>query len=292
MSKIISTFRSADGEAQYLAAYDVVLKQWPVPYEELHIPTRFGDTHVVASGRVGAPPVLLLHPAGGGAVIWIRNVGPLSRNFRVFAIDTIGETNKSLLIRRIGVRQRPDFAAWMDDLLKGLQIERADLVGNSFGGFLAFSTALSLPERVRKIVLISPAATFVPITAWTLHFMPANAIGPLIGSRRLLLGAYEWIWQGFPKDESIARLRSLAAIYGVPRHWSPGVFSDQELRSVRAPVLLLIGDHEVIYKPQDAIRRATRLVPGIQAQIVPNANHIAEYTAPEFVNSAILEFLA
>lgn len=292
MTAIISTFRSPAGEAQYVAAYDAVLKGWPVPYEELRISTRFGETHVVASGSADGAPLLLLHPAGGGATIWVRNVGPLSRRFRVFAIDTIGEPNKSILTRRIHVRQRPDFTTWMVDLLKGLEIERADIVGNSFGGLLALSTALSLPERVRKVVLISPAATFVPIPAWTLHFMPANAIGPLIGSKRILLGAYDWIWQGFPREESMAELRAMAAVHGVPRHWSPTVFSDKELRSVRSPVLLLIGDHEVIYKPEDAIQRATWLVPGLKAKIVPSANHIAEYTAADFVNAAILEFLA
>jgi hypothetical protein len=41
MPKIISVFRSPEGEQQYHAAYEAVLKEWPVPYyEELYIPTR------------------------------------------------------------------------------------------------------------------------------------------------------------------------------------------------------------------------------------------------------------
>jgi pimeloyl-ACP methyl ester carboxylesterase len=291
MSEKISVFRSPEGEAQYVAAYDAVLKQWPVPYNELYIPTRFGDTHVVVSGSKDAAPLMLLHPAGGGATIRVRNVGGLSQCYRTYAVDTIGEPNKSILTRSISLHQRRDFTDWMVDLFDGLKIESANMVGNSFGGFLALNTAFYLPERVKKVVLISPAATFVPIPAWSWHFMPANMIGPLIGSKGMLLAAYDWIWQGFPKDESIAQLRALAAIYGRPRHWSPTVFSDEELRKIRTPVLLLIGDHEVIYKPEDAIRRATRLVPSLKAKIVPNANHIAEYTAPDFVNAAILEFL-
>jgi hypothetical protein len=69
MSTKISTFRSPEGEAQYLLAYEAVLSQWPVLYEEFYIPTCFGDTHVIASGSEDAPPLILLHPAGGGAVI-------------------------------------------------------------------------------------------------------------------------------------------------------------------------------------------------------------------------------
>lgn len=293
MSAKISVFRSPEGVAQYQAAYESVLKEWPVPYEEFFIPTRLGETHVIASGLKDAAPLVLLHPAGGGGVIWVRSVGPFTQHYRTFAIDTISETNKSILTRPISIRhQRQEFADWMMDMLTGLQIERTDIVGNSFGGFLALNTAFYLPERVRKIVLISPAATFVPIPAWAWHFMPANAIGPIIGSKRMLLKPYEWIWQDFPMDESMARLRATTALTGRPRHWSPTVFSDEELRQIQTPVLLLIGDHEVIYRPEDAIRRATRLVPNLKAEIIPNANHISEYTAANIVNAKILEFFA
>jgi pimeloyl-ACP methyl ester carboxylesterase len=293
MSGKISVFRSPEGESLYHKAYDAVLKQWPVPYEDLYIPTRFGVTHVIASGSRDAPPLALLHPAGGGGVIWVRNVGPLSQHYRTYAIDTISGPNKSILTRPITLRHpKQEFADWILDLFNGLQIERVDIVGNSFGGFLALNTALTLPGRVRKVVLISPAATFVPIPAWTWHFIPVNAIALMIGSKRLLLKPYEWIWQDFPKDECMAQLRATTAVTGRARHWSPTVFSDEELRKIHSPVLLLVGDHEVIYKPEDAIQRATRLVINLKAEIIPNANHIAEYTAADWVNAKILDFLA
>jgi pimeloyl-ACP methyl ester carboxylesterase len=176
--------------------------------------------------------------------------------------------------------------------LEGLKIENTSIVGNSFGGFLALNSALSLPEKVSKVVLISPAATFVPIPAWTLHFMPVIAFGLLTHSKKTLLYPYNWIWQDFPKDEYMAQLRAVSAFYGRPRHWNPTVISDDELRKIKAPVLLLIGDHEVIYKPEAAIKRAKRLVPNLKAEIVLNANHIAEYTACEAINQFIMDFLA
>jgi pimeloyl-ACP methyl ester carboxylesterase len=270
-----------------------VLKQWPVPYEELYIPTRFGDTHVIASGPKEAPPLILLHPAGGGGVIWIRNVKSLSQHYRTYAVDTISEPNKSILTRPISLlHQRRDFTEWINDLFDGLKIKDAYMVGNSFGGFLTLNTAYHLPERVKKIVLISPAATFVPIGAWTWHFVPANVFGPLLGSKRILIQPYQWIWQSLPGDECIMQLRRITAITGRPRHWSPSIFSDEELRQIRTPTLLLIGDHEVIYEPKHAIQRATRLVAGLKAEIVPNANHLAQYTAAEAVNEKILAFFA
>ena len=166
MTREIHIFKSPDGKAQYEAAYAEMLKRWPVPYQELYIPTRFGDTHVIASGSRTAQPLVLLHSAGSGAVQWFRNVGVLSQRYRTYAIDTIGEVNKSITTRKLSTRQ--DFVDWMIDLFSGLKIEKADLVGNSFGGLLAFNTALYLPERVKKVVLISPAATFLQM--WPFYY--------------------------------------------------------------------------------------------------------------------------
>jgi pimeloyl-ACP methyl ester carboxylesterase len=291
MPEKIFVFRSPEIEAEYNAVYAAALKLWPVPYDEFYVPTRFGETHVIASGSNEAPRLVLFQPTGAGAAIWYRNAGLLSQHYRIYAVDTIGEVNKSILTHPIKANR--DFIDWILDLFSGLRIEKTDIVGNSFGGFLAHSAAFKLPERVRKAVLISPAASFVQMwpSFWHL-FVPAHVIAPRIGSEQMVLKAYAWIWRGFPIDDCIRQLRTITALNGLPRHGPPTVFSDEELRMIQTPILLLIGDHEVIYKPERAIERATRLVPGLKAEIVTNANHNAQYTAPDFVNKKILDFLA
>lgn len=220
MAVKIPVFRSPEIEAQYNTAYDSALRQWSVPYDELYVPTRFGNTHIIVSGPKSATPLVLLHPAGCGATIWYRNVGPFSQHYRTYAVDTIGEVNKSIVTRP--VRSRQEFADWIVDLFNGLQIEKADMVGNSFRGFLTLNTALYLPERVKKVILISPAVTFAQMWPSFWHvFIPSYVIGPLINSESLILQGYEWMWQGFPKDECITHLRDITALSGLPRHGPP-----------------------------------------------------------------------
>lgn len=291
MPERISIFRSAECQAQYLKAYEAILRQWPVPYEELYIPTRFGDTHVIASGPKDAPALILFHSAGSGSAQWFRNVGPFSQFFRTCAVDTIGEVNKSVTTR--GFKNRQDCVDWVTDLFDGLGIREADIVGNSYGGFLAFNTALYLPERVKKVVLISPAATFVQMWAFYVHIAFPYKIGYKLGSHRIILSGFNWIWQGFPRDLDFKQYSELGKISGFPcNQLPPPVFNDEELGKIQVPVLLLVGDREVIYKPENAIRRATCLVLGLKAEIVPNANHNAQYTAADLVNRKILDFLA
>jgi pimeloyl-ACP methyl ester carboxylesterase len=290
MSEKISVFRTPEIESEYYAVYDEALKLWPVPFDEFYVSTRFGDTHVIASGSKHAPPLVLLQPTGAGAIIWYRNVGPLSQHFRIYAIDTIAEVNKNILTRPIKGQQ--DFMDWIIDMFGELKLEKTDIVGNSFGGYLTLSAALYMPERVKKAVLISPAASFMTMwpSFWHL-FIPAHVIAPRIGSKQMILKAYAWIWQDFPIDECIMRLRNITALSGLPHHGPPSVFSDDDLRQIQTPILLLIGDHEMVYKPDRVVQRATRLVPNLEAEIIPNANHNAEYTNAQAVNEMILGFL-
>jgi pimeloyl-ACP methyl ester carboxylesterase len=286
-----SIFRSPDTQAQYNAAYQAMLQRWPVPFEELYIPTQFGDTHVIVSGSVDSPPLILFHSAGSGAVQWFNNIGPLSQHFRTYVVDVIGEVNKSLTTRKL--YQRQQFVDWMAELFDGLHIDRSNLVGNSFGGMLAFLAALYIPERVNKVVLISPASTFAPIWAWVFHIAYPYKIGYLLKSKPVILSGFNWLWQGYPRDEVYQHYTELSKTSGFPSNqFMPPVFSDEELRKIQVPMLLLIGDHEVIYKPERVIRRATQLVAGLKAEIIPNANHNAQVTAPELINKKILNFLS
>lgn len=71
----------------------------------------------------------------------------------------------------------------------------------------------------------------------------------------------------------------------------PRILSDDELRRIHAPTLLLIGEREVIYNPAKAIERAHRLIPNVCAEIVPATGHALNIEQAEMVNSRVLKFL-
>jgi pimeloyl-ACP methyl ester carboxylesterase len=71
----------------------------------------------------------------------------------------------------------------------------------------------------------------------------------------------------------------------------PSVFATTELRAIRRPTLLLIGDNELLYDPREIVKRARKRMPSLEAQIVPGAYHIAAMAKPDDVNARILAFL-
>lgn len=121
------------------------------------------DTNVHDLGE-GAP-VLFIHGSGPGVSAWAnwRLVLPvLAQTRRVIAPDMAG----------FGFTERVPGAAYtMDawvqqalDLLDALDIERADVVGNSFGGALALALAIRAPHRVRRLVLMGSVGVPFAIT--------------------------------------------------------------------------------------------------------------------------------
>lgn len=91
-----SAFKTSEGEAAFIAAYDDAIKLWPVSYEEREIPTRFGLTHVVVSGRQDAPPLVLLHGSIGTLLSWAPNIVDLSKHHCVYTIDVMGQRGTSV----------------------------------------------------------------------------------------------------------------------------------------------------------------------------------------------------
>src|SRR5919205_3387519 len=104
------------------------------------------------------PTVILLHGLGGSTQVWQFNVAALAEKYHVVVPDQIGfgKSDKPLVNYRI--RTYVDF---LDQFCKQLKIERATLVGNSMGGWIAAMFTASFPDRVDKLVL-EDAAGYAP----------------------------------------------------------------------------------------------------------------------------------
>jgi len=108
--------------------------------------------HYVETGN-GAP-LILIHGLADNVEIWDSVIPPLSAKLRVIAFDQIGfgQSDKPLLNYRVST-----FVDFLDGFMKELKIERASLVGNSLGGWIATAFALAHPERVDRLVLCDAA---------------------------------------------------------------------------------------------------------------------------------------
>ncbi len=295
MDNPIPVYTSPAGEKEVNLAYQAILDRWPAPFQERMIPTTFGETHVIASGPADGPAVVLLHAFFATAGSWYRLAVPLSRRYRVLAVDVIGEANKSRPTRPC--KSPADFLGWFTETLDGLGVDRFFLVGNSFGGFMSTYYAMHLAGRLRKLALISPASTFTGMPAFFTHMFLPKALysffPKLPGLERSTRSGLTWMYAGLPGDPLFDRLFYLSMVHGLAiNQVFPRVYPREELAGIQAGTLLLIGDHEKIYKPEKAAQAARRLLPGIEVETIPGAHHIAAIAQPELVGERLIRFFS
>jgi pimeloyl-ACP methyl ester carboxylesterase len=303
MASLRSPFKSTKGEAEYMAAYERGMGLWPVAYEHMDVPGRYGRTHVVATGPEGAPALVLLHADYVSSTMWAANVSDLSRDHRLYAVDVMGQPGKSVPDQPI--RNRDDAVAWITEVLGGLNLTRVTLVGMSYGGWLTLNYAIRAPKRLERIVVLSPGACFRPNRpSFYLRVLPAMIL-PFL-PRRVL---FERSWRAFSFEENLSDpvVHALNERVGqqmylgfryfrVWGNWGsqnlkPQVFPDHELNGMHVPTLLLIGQQEVLYDPVAALERARRLIPNLDGELVPRASHDMTQGQHQIVNARILEFL-
>jgi pimeloyl-ACP methyl ester carboxylesterase len=262
----------------------------------MDITNRFGVTHVVASGSKNAPPLVLLHGYSATLTMWAPNIAELSKGHRVYAIDIIGQPGKS--VTNEPIRNAVDYVAWLTAILDVLQLQKVSLAGMSYGGWVALNYAIKAPQRVQSLVLLSPAASLLPLVK---QFALRGMVMMLLPTR-FTVGAFMH-WLGFKDGSGDPTGRETRAIdltflglkhFRFPRetaHIAPTVFSDLVLRALQVPTLLLIGEHEVIYDPAKALSRARRLIPHLEGELLAACSHDMSIRLHRLVDARVIEFL-
>jgi pimeloyl-ACP methyl ester carboxylesterase len=268
-----------------MAVYEAMSALWPAPHGSLDVLIRFGTTHVNASGPENASPILLLHAAGLSSPAWFANIGQLSRQHRVYGVDIIGDAGKSRPTRML--KSAADHALWLKEVLDALGLERVYLIGHSQGGRMALDIALAYPNRIKKLVLLASVSIY--------PFGLLTKLGLLQSRRKIRPSAESMLGfiagKGAEFDQRFIGMMEMMTRHCLPTTMIPTVYSDPKLKRVAVPTLLLLAGQEKTYMPKAALRRATRPIAGLEAELVPYAGHTLPIEQPEYVNARILNFL-
>ena len=281
------TKASASNKA-YFDAYDETLKLWEVSFEELFIPTTNGIAHVIVSGPKNGEPVVLLHGMNASSTMWYPNIEALSKNHRVFAIDFILEPGKSYLYNDIeSVEKVTD---WYIEVLFVLELDSFHVIGASRGGWLAVNLALNNQKRIKSLVLLSPAQTFTWIkpskdllkNIVTLFSSKEKQIAQSLESMSSNVAN---ISDAYLKQYKIATEKDSVNKFIV----SMKPFSNDQLKSLQMPVLVLIGDDDMINEKRTV--EIANMLPKGKGEIIPNAGHFLSIDQAAIVNKKMLDFL-
>jgi pimeloyl-ACP methyl ester carboxylesterase len=253
---------------KFMAAYERVFALWPQPREEFDVETATATTRVHAyRPHPGGAPVVLLTGAGGNAAAWYPHVAALGKDGPLYAIDMPGDPNPS--VPRALMTPPASCAAWLDELLGKLSGHPAHLVGFSYGGWVAMNQAIRAPGRVASITLLDPAG-LTKLDArfwWWLSISGLASMTPMPLRRHLA----RWLDNPTMLEPELMTLM-WAGIRGYraePKF--PGVLTDDEIRAIGVPVLLITGARSALITPAQARDRAS-LMPHAEVAIVPGSH--------------------
>lgn len=268
--------------------YDAKLAKWPTPYEIIEVQTKYGKTSIIASGDTNNTPVFLVHPMGLTATVWLSNVAELSKKYRVYAINTIGDLGKSELKDfNYYPKNGKNYSEWLNEIMTELQIDICDVVAASMGGWIAMNFAIHSPDKINHLVLLGPmgikANTFgVMSRLFKIIFFPTQKNKEAI--TKWVLGDSQKV-----NDELAVYMNTALNCEG--RLPTPKHIKKRQLEKIDAKTFLILGELDnAIGNPNKNLKYAKKYFKNIEVEVV-KTGHIISMENPEEVNSLIIDFL-
>jgi len=241
-------------------------------------------------------PVVFLHGSGPGVSAWANwnKVFPLLQDkYRIIAPDMAGF---GFTERVVGtVYSMDNWVQQTIDLLDALELEKVNLVGNSFGGALALGLAIKYPQRINKLVLMGSMGISFPITygldrVWGYQPSEANMEELLeiftydhsFATKELISTRYQSsIQEGFQE--------SFSSMFPAPRQNSVEMMASNQdqINKITQETLIIHGrDDRVI--PLDTSLELLQLIEKSQLHVFGQCGHWTQIEhTEEFVNLLI-----
>jgi len=295
MNEPYHPFKSEKAKTKYLDYYDKRAETWTVSSENKYIETTYGKTYLRISGSENKPPLVLLHGDSENSLYWFRQIEEFSKHYRTYVIDNIYDNGCSIYYKDL--KEPDDYVKYLDELFDSLELRNnINLVGFSYGGWLTSIYALSHPERLNKVVLISPSATVLqPRTGYLIRGISAHVFPCRYLAKKIVY--YErngLIAQGEKgraiADQMIEDLVLAGKCFKKRKFVRPTVLTDSDFQNIKVPILFLVGENEVLYSAQKAVKRIKH-IPHVKAEIIPNASHCITLSQYKILNKKVLDFL-
>jgi len=239
------------------------------------------------------PTVILLHGLGGSWQSWHFNIAALAEKYHVVVPDQIGFGKSDKPFVNYRIRTYVDF---LDQFCKQLKIERATLVGNSMGGWIAAMFTASFPDRVEKLVLEDAAGYAPPKDFDTRVYWGLN---PTTREGMKVLVAKVFYSKAFQTDAAVDQ--SIAArlaagdgytINSITESIIRGEdFLDDIVKTIKRPTLIIWGRQDGLV-PLTEGERFNKDIAGSKMFVVDQCGHVPNIEKPGEFNGAVLKFLA
>ncbi len=261
------------------------------------------EANYVDIGEGDAHPIVFVHGLSGQWQNWLENIPRFAENRRVVAVDLPGFGRSEMPREKISIEF---YGRWLEQLCDRLDFAPAVLVGNSMGGFVAAEMAITQPDRVERLMLlssagISSAEIFQPTTIVlgkmaglivSSSVTQMRAIARRPGLRRLALMVIVRHPTRLASDLAYEGLLKGAGKPGFYQALLGCVQYDfrERLPQIGCPTLIVWGKKDMILPVEDADTFVS-MIPGARRTLFKDTGHLPMAERPGAFNDELEEFL-
>lgn len=228
-------------------------------------------------------PLLLLHGNGGSIENFSNQIDEFSKQFMVIAIDSRAQG------RSTDSDQELSYALMASDvaaLIDKIKIKKVNVVGWSDGGNIGLELAYSYPDKIKKLVAIGANYTHVNWENDRTWKVKMDKKDPIILKTQEPLKKYIEAPEKLSADPK--RLPDIRKKLDDLMQKYPN-FTEEQLKKILTPVLLIVGDHDMINEEQTFYMHKT--LPHAELCVFPSTTHMSPWERPEWLNQQVLRFL-
>ncbi|MFG2058868.1 alpha/beta fold hydrolase [Micromonospora sp. NPDC048930] len=229
------------------------------------------------------PPIVLVHGTRFARGQWQPQLAALAAEFPVTAVDLPGHGSRSA--EPWDLDHAADLIA---EAVRDLDAGPAVVVGHSLGGYVSLHFAHRHPDLLAGLVLMGASvATSGPLTV---PYRLVAALVERLPADRLSRWNDRLLRRLYPPEIVDATIADGYAFHTLPVAWRDmlGRFDASSLAAVRAPVLILNGQRDRLFRSGE--RAFARARPGTRIELIPGAAHLANFDAPAAVTEAVRRF--
>ncbi len=286
-----SYFTNTKSKKEIIDIYYKKLTALHIDYEFLTVETSFGDTNIVITGNKNKPPLVVVHGLNSCAPNAIDTVIDLREDYKVIAIDVLGQPNLSSEVRLNP--KTGDYGKWMYEIFSRLNLYNITLVGISFGGFICVKALIYDQKRIAKTFLVTPSG--ITNSFYLNRFIKLY----------LPIKLYQWTKKYVFLFKYLNRLNTQLDYYTFSytsklflnyKHQSTTypILTKNEITAITTPIYIVVAKKDILFPCEKLQKRAKEFFSSlVDIKVIEGAKHILDKksnrTVTDFIKTESLK---
>jgi len=284
-----SIYKNNQAKTDLMNLYDKKLKDLQIDFTNIDIDTKFGRTRVVKAGNCTGKKIVMFHGYNAGAPITLEAIKGILDKYCFYVIETIGQATKSA--ESIINIKDDSFALWVDEALEKLEIQKANVIGISYGAFIVEKTIIYKPQRIEKCILVVPSG----IVNGNLWESITKLTFPLIRWKitkkekhlKSFLSAFVPIENAFLYQMLSVIMKGVKLDTRIPK-----LLKSKEVKNFTAPIYIIAAKNDIYFPGEKIARRCKELFSNLkEIHLLENSKHMpSKFTYP-IIQQKIMEWI-